>query len=84
MGSQVWVTIASESVHETNCSKASAIHFQVSTASGFALTEPPTMARPRHQLSLGSSRYRHTVTSTSYAMPYVKPHWSSHVAQDRA
>ena len=73
MGSQVWVTIASESVYRTNCSlQASAIHFRVSAASGFAPAELPTMARPWHQLSLGSLRGQHTVTDTSPAIPCVK------------
>jgi len=73
MGSQVWVTIASESAYETNCSlQASAIYFRVSATSGFAPAKPPTMARPRHQLSLGSSCGRHTATSTSLARPCVK------------
>ena len=53
-------------------SKASAIHFKVSTVSGFAPTKPPTMARPRHQLSLGSFHRQPIATSTSSAMPYVK------------
>ena len=61
MGSQVRVTVASESVYRTNCSlRASAIHFRVSTASGFAPAEPPTMARPWHQLSLSSLHYQHS------------------------
>ena len=73
MGSQVRVTVASESAYRTNCSfQASAIHFRVSPTSGFALAEPPTMARPRHQLSLGSLRDQHTANGTSPAMPCVK------------
>ena len=73
MGSQVWVTIASESVYRTNCSlQASAIHFRVSAASGFAPAEPPTMARPRHQLSLGFLHCQSTATGTSSAMPCAK------------
>ena len=73
MGSQVRVTIASESVYRTNCSlQASAIHFRVSTTSGFAPAEPPTMARPRHQLILGSLPYQRTATGTSSAMPCAK------------
>ena len=73
MGSQVRVPIASESVYRTNYSlRASAIRFGVSTASGFAPTEPPTMVWPLHRLSLGSLCCRHTATSTSSAMPYVK------------
>ena len=73
MGSQVRVTIASESVYRTNCShQASAIHFRASAASGFASAEPPAMARPRHQLSLSSLHYQHTVTHMLSAMPCVK------------
>ena len=73
MGSQVRVTIASESAYETNCSlQASAIYFRVSATSGFVPTEPPTMAQPRHQLSLDSSRGQHTATSMSPARPCVK------------
>ena len=73
MGSQVWATVASKSVYKTNYSlQASAIHFRVSAASGFAPAEPPTMARPRHQLSLGSLRGQHTATGTSPAIPCVK------------
>ena len=74
MGSQVQVTIASKSVCRTNCSlHASAIYFRVSATSGFALTEPPTMARPRHQLSLGFLHCQHTATGTSSATPCAKP-----------
>ena len=73
MGSQVRVTIASESAYETNCSlQALAIYFRVSATSGFALAEPPTMARPRHQLSLGLSRRQHTVASTPTAAPALR------------
>ena len=73
MGSQIRVTIASESVYRTNCPlQASAIHFRASAASGFAPAEPPTMAWPRHRLSLGSLRGQHTATGTSPAMPCVK------------
>ena len=73
MGSQVWVTVASESVCRTNCSlRAYAIHFRVSVASGFTPAEPPTMAWPRHQLSLGSLHCQHTATSTTSAMPCAK------------
>ena len=73
MGSQVRVPVASESVYRTNCSlRASAIHFKVSVALGFAPAEPPTMARPRHQLSLGSLRGQHIATDTSPAMLCVK------------
>ena len=73
MGSQVRVTIASESVYRTNCSlQASAIHFRASAASGFTPVEPPTMARPRHQLSLGSLHSQCTVTGTLLAMPCAK------------
>ena len=73
MGSLVRVTIASELVYRTNCSlQASAIHFRVSAASGFVPAEPPTMARPRHQLSLGSLCYQHTATGTSPAMLCIK------------
>ena len=53
-------------------SKASAIHFKVSAASGFAPAEPPTMARPRHQLSLGSFHRQPIATSTTSAIPCVK------------
>ena len=73
MGSQVRVTIALESAYRTNCSlQASAIYFRVSATSGFTSAEPPTMARPRHQLSLGFSRSQHTVTGMSSAMPCAK------------
>ena len=73
MGRQVRVPVASELVYRTNCSLlASTIRFRVSTASGFAPAEPPTMAQPRHQLSLGSLRGQHTATGTSPAMPCVK------------
>ena len=73
MGSQLWVTVASESVYRTNCShQASAIHFRVSAASGFTLAEPPTMAQPRHQLSLGFFHCQRTATGTSSAMPCAK------------
>ena len=73
MRSQVRVTIALESVYRTNCSlPASTIHFRVSATSGFAPTEPPTMAQPRHQLSLGSLHYQRTATGTSSAMPCAK------------
>ena len=51
-------------MHETN--------FKVSAASGFAPTEPPMMARPRHQLSLSSLHYQRTATGMSSAMPYAK------------
>ena len=53
-------------------SKASTVHFQVSVASGFAPIEPPTMARPQHQLSLGSFHYQPIATSTPSAIPCVK------------
>ena len=73
MGSQVRVTIASKSVYRTDCSlQASAIHFRVSVASGFSPAEPPTMARPQHQPSLGFLHYERTATSTSSAMPCAK------------
>ena len=73
MRTQVRVTIPSESVYRTNCSlHASAIYFRVSATSGFAPAEPPTMARPRHQLSLGFSRSQHTVTGASTATPRFK------------
>ena len=70
MGSLARVTIASESAYEINCSlRASAIYIRVSTISGFMSAETPTMAQPRHQLSLGFSRGQHTVTSTPTATP---------------
>ena len=73
MGSQVWVTIASELVCRTNCSlQASAIHFKVLVASGFTPAEPPMMAQPRHQLSLGFLHCQRTATGTSSAMPCAK------------
>ena len=73
MGSQVWVTIASESVYRTNCSlQALAIHFRVSAASGFMPVEPATMARPRHQLNLGFLHCQRTAIGTSSAMPCAK------------
>ena len=73
MGSQVQVPVALESVYRTNCSlQALAIHFRVSATLGFVAAEPPMMAHPRHQLSLGSLRCRHTATGTSSAMPCVK------------
>jgi len=72
--SQVRVTIASESVYRTNCSRhASAVYSKVSATLGFVPTEPPTTARPRHQLGLGSSRSQRTATSTSLARPCVQP-----------
>ena len=84
MGSQVWVTIASESAYETNCSlQASAFYFRVSATLGFTPAEPPTMARPRHQLSLGFPRSQPTVTSTSTATPRFKITLEPHDAQDR-
>ena len=39
---------------------------------GFTPAEPPAMARPRHQLSLGSLHRQRTATSTSSAMPCSK------------
>ena len=73
MGKQARVTVASESVpRPTAHSKASAIHFQVSAASRFEPTEPPTMARPRHQLSLDSFHHQPIATSTSSAIPCLK------------
>ena len=48
------------------------IHFRISVASGFAPAEPPTMAQPWHQLSLGSLHCQHTTTGTSSAMPCIK------------
>ena len=73
MGSQVRVTIASESAYEANCSlQASAIYFRVSATSGFTSVEPPTMGRPWHQLSLGFPRSQPTVTGTSTATPRFK------------
>ena len=73
MGRQVRVPVASKSVYRTNCSlQASPIHFRTSVASGFAPAEPPTMARPRHQLSLGSFHYQRTATGTTTAMPCAK------------
>ena len=73
MGSQVRVTVASESVYRTNCSlQAPAIHLRVSAALGFAPAELPTMAWPRHHLSLGSLHYQRTATDTFLAMPCAK------------
>ena len=73
MGSQVQVPIASESVYRTNCSlRASTIRFRVSVASGFTPAELPTMAQPRHQLSLGSLHCQHTAIGTSSAMLCAK------------
>ena len=73
MGSPVWVTIASKLVYRTNCSlQTSAIHFRVSVASGFTPAEPPTMARPWHQLNLAFLHYERTATGTSSAMPCAK------------
>ena len=73
MWSQVQVTIASESVYKTNCSlHASAVNFRVSATSGFMPAEPPTIARPRHQLSLGSFHYQRTAIGTTSAMPCAK------------
>ena len=84
MGGQVRVTIASESAYEANCSlQASAIYFRVSATSRFTSGEPPTMARPRHQLSLGFSRSQHTVTGMSTATPRFKITLEPHDAQDR-
>ena len=65
--------VSSESVYRTNCFlQALTIHFRVSTASGFVPAEPPTMARPRHQLSLGFLHCQSTATGTSSAMPCAK------------
>ena len=73
MGSQVQVPVALESVYRTNCSlRASAIHFRVLAASGFTPAEPPMMAQPRHQLSLGSFHRQPVATSTPSAIPCVK------------
>ena len=73
MGSQIWATIALESVYRTNCSlQASTIHFRVSAISGFTPAKPPTMAQPRHQLSLGSLCGQHTAIGTSPTIPCVK------------
>ena len=73
MGSQVRVTIASESVYRTNCShQASAIHFRVSAALGFTPAKPPTIARPRHQPSLGFFHYQRTTAGTTSAIPCTK------------
>ena len=73
MGSQVRVTIASKSAYKPNRSlRAAAIYFRVSATPGFTSAEPPTMARPRHQLSLGFSRSQHTVTGTPIATPRFK------------
>ena len=73
MGSQVWVTIASELAYKTNCSlQASAFYFRVSATSGFTPAEPPTMAQPWHQLILGFSHYQRTATGTSTATPRFK------------
>ena len=73
MGSRVQVTIASESVYRTNCSlQASPIHFRASTALGFTPAEPPTMAQPRRQLSLGSFHCQRTATGTTTAIPCAK------------
>ena len=73
MRSLVRVTIASESAYETNCSlQASVIYFRVSATLGFMSVKPPTMARPRHQLSLDFSRSQYTVTGTSTATPRFK------------
>ena len=68
MGSQVWVTIASESAYKPD-HQASAIYCGVSATMGFMSAEPPMMARPRHQLSLGLSRYQHAVTNMPTAAP---------------
>ena len=73
MGSLVWVIIALKSAYKINCSfRASAIYVRVSAILGFTSAETPTMAQPRHQLSLGSSRGQHIATDTSLARPYVK------------
>ena len=73
MGSQVRVTIASESACKPNRSlRATTIYFRVSTTSRFTSVEPPTMARPRHPLSLGLSRSQHTMTGASTATPRFK------------
>ena len=73
MGSQVWVPVALESVYGTNCSlQALVIYFRVSATSGFVPAEPPTIARPRHQLSLGSFHCQHTATGTTTAIPCAK------------
>ena len=73
MESQVRVTIASESAYKPNRSlRAATIYFMVSTTSRFMSAEPPTMARPRHPLSLGLSRSQHTMTGASTATPRFK------------
>ena len=73
MGSQVRVTVALESVYRTNCTlQALAIHFRVSVASGFTPAEPPTIARPQDQLSLGSFHCQRAATGTTTAMPCAK------------
>ena len=83
MESLVRVTIASESAYETNCSlQALAIYFRVSATSGFTSAKPPTMARPRHQLSLDFPCSQHTVTGMSTATPRFKITLEPHDAQD--
>ena len=73
MGSLVRVIIVSESAYKINRSlQASVIYIRVSATSGFTSAETPTMARPRHQLSLGFSRSQHTVTDTSTTTPRFK------------
>ena len=69
MGSLVRVTIASESAYEINCSlHASVVYLRVLATLGFVPAEPPMMAQPRHQLSLGSLHGRHAATGMSPTM----------------
>ena len=73
MGKQARVTVASESVHETNCSLQGLGNPLPGLGSlGIRAHRAPTMARPRHQLSLGSFHHRPIATSTSSAIPCVK------------
>ena len=73
MGKQAWVTIASESVHETNCSLQGLGNPLPSLGSlGIHAHRAPMMARPRPQLSLGSFHRQPIATSTPSAIPCVK------------
>jgi len=74
VGKQAQVTVASESVHETNCSLQGLGNPLPGLGSlGIhAHQTPPTIARPRHQLSLGSFHRQPIATSTPSAIPCVK------------
>ena len=73
MGKQARVTVASKSVHETNCSLQGLGNPLPGLGSlGIRAHRAPTMARPRHQLSLGTFHHQPIATSTPLAIPCVK------------